>query len=74
REVRLAKEIALVPGSQLYVPAVHTTLPEILAATPITNANKADIVKRFFSITPRMHKTEAQGGGVVAESYITARQ
>lgn len=74
REVPLAKDLAVVPGSQLYAPASNATLPEVLAALPITDVNKDDIVKRFFSIVLRMHKTETLGGGLVRERYITARQ
>lgn len=74
REVRVTKDLAVVPGSQLYAPANTITLPEVLAALPITDTNKADIVKRFFGIVARMHKTESLGDGLIRERYITARQ
>lgn len=70
----VAQDVSQIPGGQIFAPITTITLPEVLASLPITRANKADIVKRFFSIVPRVHKTEALGGGVVAESYITARQ
>lgn len=74
QEAKLEPEFSLVAGSQIYAPANAITMPEILATLPINETNKADIVKRFFSIVPRMQKTEAPGGGLVKETYITARQ
>lgn len=74
REAKLASDYKLVPGSQVYAPTSTITLPEVLAALPINESNKANIVKRFFSIVPRVHKTEMPGGGLVKETYITARQ
>ncbi len=74
REVKLASGLNGVPGSQIYAPANTIELPEVLATPPITDSNKDAIVKRFFSILPRMHKTETPGGGRVVETYITARQ
>ncbi|NLY53019.1 MAG: hypothetical protein GX060_00045 [Firmicutes bacterium] len=74
RVARLPEGVQLVPGSQIYTPQGTLTKPEILASLPISEANKASIVKRFFSITPRMHKTDSLGNGVIVENYITARQ
>lgn len=73
-EVSLGAEYDLVADTKLYAPAGTVTLPEILAALPITNDNKAEIVRRFFGIVPRVTRTELQGGGLVRESYITAKQ
>lgn len=73
-EVDPGPEYNLVSGTKIYTPATTVTLPEILAGLPITNDNKADIVRRFFGIVPRVNRTESLGNGQVKESYITARQ
>lgn len=73
RQVVLPAGLSGVSGS-LFAAADSFTLPEVLATLPVTEANKADIVKKFFNIVPRVQKTETPGGGHVIENYITARQ
>ena len=72
QEAKLEPEFSLVAGSQIYAPANAITMPEILATLPINETNKADIVKRFFSIVPRMRRPRPRRAS--KETYITARQ
>lgn len=74
RAVQVPEGVAIAPQAGLYVSQRLTALPEIMAAPPYRTADKSGIVRQFFSITPRMPRTETLPNGEVVESFITANQ
>lgn len=74
REVQAPNGVAVAPLASLFVERRLTTLPEVLATLPYSEADRTGIVKQFLGITPRMPKTDVSADGEVVESYITAKQ
>lgn len=74
RSVQAPDGVPVLSHAGLYVLRRLTSLPELMVAPPYRTADKSGIVRRFFSITPRMPKTEVFPDGEVIESFITANQ
>lgn len=74
RQVAVPDGVAVSPADALWVERRLSTLPEVLATVGFGEADRASIVKQFFSITPRVTKVENTAEGVAIESYITAKQ
>lgn len=74
RSVQVPEGVSVLSHAGLYVARRLTALPELMVAPPYRAADKSGIVRKFFSITPRMPKTEVLADGEVIESFITANQ
>lgn len=74
RALQVPEGITVVPAAGLYTYQEPIALPEILVAPPFRTADKSRIVRQFFSITPRMPRTDTLETGEVIESFITAKQ
>ncbi len=72
--LQVPEGIAAASYSELYTYRAPIFLPEILVAPPFRTADKPGIIRQFFSITPRVPRTNTLESGEVVESLITAKQ